>query len=90
MAGPIASAVTNKYGCRLATIFGTVLAASGFIASYFATSLDYLILSLGIVSGFGFSLVYMSAIVVVAYYCEFYIIYLFIDSFIYSFNQICK
>ena len=71
MAGPIASAMTNKYGCRGATIFGTVLASSGFVASYFATSLDYLILSLGIVSGFGFSLIYMSAIVVVAFYCKY-------------------
>ena len=83
MAGPIASAVTNKFGCRRATMFGTVLAASGFIASYFATSLDYLILSLGIVSGFGFSLIYMSAIVVVAFYCKCSLLRSFHSSFVF-------
>jgi fucose permease len=30
MSGPIASIFTNKYGCRITTIIGTVVAAFGF------------------------------------------------------------
>ncbi|KAL5004781.1 hypothetical protein ScPMuIL_018237 [Solemya velum] len=68
--GPIASALTNRYGCRPVTIAGALIAASGFILSLFAPNIYYLYVSFGILSGVGFGLIYLPAIVSVGYYFE--------------------
>lgn len=68
--GPIASAVTNRYGCREATIVGGFTAGLGFVASAYVNSIEGLCLTFGIISGFGLSLVYVPAVVIVAYYFE--------------------
>ncbi|VDN08580.1 unnamed protein product [Thelazia callipaeda] len=69
-AGPIASAVTNKFGCRVATISGSLIATAGCAASYYATSVEYLMVSVGCVMGMGFGLMYCPAIVIVTMYFE--------------------
>ncbi|MFH4976687.1 hypothetical protein AB6A40_003396 [Gnathostoma spinigerum] len=68
--GPIASAVTNKYGCRITCIIGSIIASMGCFASYYATSVEFLMVSVGCVMGFGFGLMYCPAIVVVTIYFE--------------------
>ncbi|XP_046542426.1 monocarboxylate transporter 12-like [Haliotis rubra] len=68
--GPIASALTNRYGCRAVTIAGAIIAAVGFILSLFAPNIYYLYFSFGIMSGVGFGLIYLPAIVSVANYFE--------------------
>ncbi len=68
--GPIASAITNRYGCRKTTIVGGVVAAAGFVLSLFADSIEHLCFTFGIIAGFGLSLVYVPAVVIVAYYFE--------------------
>ena len=68
--GPIASALTNKYGCRTVTITGSVIAGFGFILSSFMDSIEKLCFTFGIIAGFGLSMVYVPAVVVVAYYFE--------------------
>ncbi|KAK3095274.1 hypothetical protein FSP39_012542 [Pinctada imbricata] len=68
--GPIASALTNRYGCRKVTIIGALIASSGFILSLFAPNIYYLYFSFGILSGLGFGLMYLPAIVSVGYYFE--------------------
>ena len=70
MTGPIASALTNRYGCRRTTILGGLIAAVGFILSSFANSIELLCFTFGIVAGFGLSMVYVPAVVIVAYYFE--------------------
>ena len=70
LAGPIASAATNRYGCRATTMVGGCLAGLGFILSFFAPSIEVLCVTFGIISGFGLALVYVPAVVVVAYYFE--------------------
>ncbi len=70
MTGPIASAITNRYGCRKATICGGLIAGTGFVLSSFANSIEQLCFTFGIVAGFGLSLVYVPAVVIVAYYFE--------------------
>uniref|UniRef100_A0A4D5RU65 Putative monocarboxylate transporter n=1 Tax=Ixodes scapularis TaxID=6945 RepID=A0A4D5RU65_IXOSC len=45
------------------------MAAGGFVASYFSTSLEFLFLTFS-VSGFGLALCYVASIVIVAYYFE--------------------
>ncbi|XP_013774953.1 uncharacterized protein LOC106459835 [Limulus polyphemus] len=67
--GPIASALTDRYGCRKVAIAGSLLATSGFAMSFFSNSLEFLFLTFSI-SGFGLALCYVTSIVIVAYYFE--------------------
>lgn len=68
--GPIASALTNKYGCRAVTMAGAVIASLGFVSSAFCHSTEMLCFTFGIVSGFGLSMVYVAGVVIVAFYFE--------------------
>ena len=61
--GPIASALTNRYGCRPIAITGTTLAALGFLLSSFADNVVTLYATIGVLAGFGFGLIYLPAIV---------------------------
>lgn len=70
LVGPIASALTNRYGCRKVTVVGAVVASSGFLLSLFAPNIYYLYFSFGILSGVGFGLMYLPAIVSVTHYFE--------------------
>ncbi|XP_012943361.1 monocarboxylate transporter 12 [Aplysia californica] len=70
--GPLSSALTNKYGCRIVTIAGAIVAGLGFVLSVFAPNLYYLYFTAGIMAGVGFGLIYLPAIVCVAQYFEKY------------------
>lgn len=70
LSGPIASFLTDRYGCRRVTIFGSILAAVGFVISAFVENMETLFLTFGIMAGFGLSLCYVAAVVIVAYYFE--------------------
>lgn len=70
LSGPIASFLTDRYGCRKCCVVGGVLAASGFIISAFIDSIEYLFFTFGILAGFGLSLCYVAAVVIVAYYFD--------------------
>jgi len=68
--GPIASYFTNRFGCRLVTIAGAILAAAGLALSLAATSVIVLYFTIGILTGLGFGLIYLPAIVSVSVYFE--------------------
>ncbi|XP_060597365.1 monocarboxylate transporter 12-like [Ruditapes philippinarum] len=68
--GPIASVLTNKFGCRATTIIGAIVTSVGFILSAFSPSRYFLYFSFGILSGLGFGLTYFPAVVSVAHYFE--------------------
>ncbi|XP_050398485.1 monocarboxylate transporter 12 [Patella vulgata] len=68
--GPLASALTNRYGCRIVTILGAFISSLGFIISIFAPNIYYLYFTFGIMAGLGFGLIYLPAIVSVANYFE--------------------
>ncbi|XP_045769561.1 monocarboxylate transporter 2 isoform X1 [Maniola jurtina] len=70
LVGPFVSALANKYGFRLVTIIGSVLASVAFALSYYATSVEYLYLVYGIVGGIGLCMIYMPAVLVVGFYFE--------------------
>ncbi|KAI1702908.1 major facilitator superfamily domain-containing protein [Ditylenchus destructor] len=70
--GPLASAICNRIGCRITTIVGAIIASIGCALSFYANSMTYLILSVGIVMGTGFGLMYCPAIVIVTMYFEKY------------------
>ncbi len=69
-AGPAASSLTNRYGCRPVTILGAVAAAAGLAASAAAPSVVFLCVSVGLCTGLGFGLIYLPAIVSVSMYFE--------------------
>ncbi|XP_059610624.1 uncharacterized protein LOC132257652 [Phlebotomus argentipes] len=70
LSGPIASFLTDRYGCRRVTVAGSILAAVGFMISAFSTSMEMLFFTFGILAGFGLSLCYVAAVVIVAYYFD--------------------
>ncbi|KAM7355290.1 monocarboxylate transporter 14 [Cochliomyia hominivorax] len=69
-AGPIVSALANKYGCRMVCIAGSVVACVAFALSTLSTSVDILMLTYGVIGGFGFGMIYLPAVVAVGYYFE--------------------
>ncbi|KAI1713744.1 major facilitator superfamily domain-containing protein [Ditylenchus destructor] len=68
--GPIAGVICNKFGCRTTAIIGSVLATTGCGLAYFSTALWHLILTVGVLVGTGFGLLYCPAIVIVTMYFE--------------------
>lgn len=70
LSGPIASFLTDRYGCRNVTVVGSIMASAGFILSAFTDSIEMLYFTFGILAGFGLSLCYVAAVVIVAYYFE--------------------
>ena len=49
--GPLVGALTNKLGCRLVTVCGSVLAAVGVGASSFCSHINMLIATYGLLAG---------------------------------------
>lgn len=68
--GPVVSALANKYGCRAVCIAGSLISAAAFVLSTFSTSVNMLMITYGILGGFGFGLIYLPAVVAVGYYFE--------------------
>lgn len=50
-AAPLGSLIGNRLSCRISVILGGFLASIGLVLSSFATSLEYLYLTLGVVTG---------------------------------------
>lgn len=70
LAGPLASILTDRYGCQTVTICGAVVASLGFFLSAFVDTLPLLLLTVGVVTGLGLAVCYVAAIVIVAFYFE--------------------
>jgi MFS family permease len=70
LAGPISSAMINKYGCRRTCIAGGIISTIGCVLSMFANSSVYLCITFGVISGLGLSFVYTPTVVIVAFYFE--------------------
>ncbi|KAK4874831.1 hypothetical protein RN001_014191 [Aquatica leii] len=70
LSGPIASFLTDRYGCRKVTIVGSLLASTGFVLSSYANSTEMLYLTFGVLAGCGLSLCYVASVVIVAYYFD--------------------
>lgn len=65
---PIASVACAKLGARVTSITGALLVSGGFLVSIFANSAVYLYVSMGVIVGMGFALLYQSFSVVTAMY----------------------
>ncbi|XP_052869635.1 monocarboxylate transporter 3 isoform X2 [Anopheles cruzii] len=69
-AGPVVSALANKFGCRAVCIAGAIISSSAFALSTLSTSVTMLMLTYGVMGGIGFGLIYLPAVVAVGYYFE--------------------
>lgn len=73
IAGPFASAIANKFGFRLVAIVGAVLGAVAFALSYFATSVEYLCITYGLIGGkLYYIIIICSKFVISGYYLVLY------------------
>lgn len=74
LTGPFVSAVANKFGFRTVAVLGSIIAAFGFIMSWFLNrggpNIGILILFYGIIGGIGFSCIYVPAVIAVGFYFE--------------------
>lgn len=69
-AGPLVSALTNKFGCRAVCIAGSIISTIAFVLSIFSPTVNWLMLLYGVMGGIGFGLIYLPAVVCVGYYFE--------------------
>ncbi|XP_075227567.1 uncharacterized protein LOC142328015 [Lycorma delicatula] len=69
-AGPVVSALTNKYGCRCVCIMGSIIGCVAFVLSIFSPDVNTLMVTYGVMGGIGFGLIYLPAVVCVGYYFE--------------------
>lgn len=69
-AGPLVSALTNKFGCRAVCVAGSIISTVAFVLSIFSPTVNWLMLTYGFMGGIGFGLIYLPAVVCVGYYFE--------------------
>ncbi|XP_042364110.1 monocarboxylate transporter 12-B-like [Plectropomus leopardus] len=68
LCAPVGSLVGNRWSCRVAVMLGGLLSSCGLLLSSFATSLELLYFTMGILTGLGFALCYTPAISMVGCY----------------------
>ena len=66
--GPLASALSNRFGFRAVIVSGRFLGFAGLTCSSFAPSVDVLFLTIGLLCGVAFGLVWTPAVVAVSYF----------------------
>ncbi|OWF51553.1 Monocarboxylate transporter 12 [Mizuhopecten yessoensis] len=70
IAGTFCWKAVARYGPRMTGIAGSLLVTLGLVFSFFAQSIPHLIVTLGLVSGIGFSATFISAVTSVGEYFE--------------------
>jgi len=70
LAGPFVSALANRFGFRAVAILGSVIGCVALAVSMFAQSVLVLYVTVGVVGGIGFGLVYVPAVIAVGFYFE--------------------
>ncbi|XP_023946558.2 monocarboxylate transporter 9 [Bicyclus anynana] len=70
IAGPIMSALVDRYGCKTMTIVGGLFSTVGFIAAAYSNTVEALYVTYGIIAGLGMGLLYVTAVVSIAYWFE--------------------
>ncbi|CAD5118412.1 DgyrCDS7122 [Dimorphilus gyrociliatus] len=68
--GPISSALANKFGVRLISIIGALIASMGFFVCVYSNNINTMIFTYGVLGGVGFGLMYLPSIVIVNFYFD--------------------
>lgn len=70
LAGPIMSALVDRYGCRVMTMIAGVLSTIGFLLASISNSIGMLCLTFGFMSGLAMGILYVTAVVSVAFWFD--------------------
>ncbi|GBP60080.1 Monocarboxylate transporter 12 [Eumeta japonica] len=70
LAGPVMSALVDRYGCRTMTILAGILSTIGFLLASVSDSIPMLCLTLGFLSGLAMGILYVTAVVSVAFWFD--------------------
>ncbi|KAI3382769.1 hypothetical protein SNEBB_009470 [Seison nebaliae] len=70
MVGPVVSGLTNRYGCRIVAMIGTIIGTLAILFSTLAPNVPILTLIYGFIGGIGFGLVYIPSVIIVGFYFE--------------------
>lgn len=70
LSGPVMSALVDRYGCRSMTILGGIISTIGFVLASISRSLEMMMITFGVIAGLGLGLVYVTAVVSIAYWFE--------------------
>ncbi|KAH9513121.1 hypothetical protein Btru_035913 [Bulinus truncatus] len=68
--GPLTSVLTKRFGSRTMTIVGGLVSSLGMFLSMFATSINVLIVTFGLLVGAGFSCCFIAGVDIIASYFE--------------------
>jgi len=70
LSGPLVGGLVNKFGCRPVCMLGAVVAWAAISLSTLSPSVPVLMLTYGVLGGFGLGLIYLPAIICVGFYFE--------------------
>lgn len=70
LAGPVMSALVDRYGCRITTMLAGVLSTVGFLLASVSDSVGMLCLTFGFLSGLAMGVLYVTAVVSVAFWFD--------------------
>lgn len=70
LAGPIMSALVDRYGCRVMTMIAGLLSTIGFLLASLSNSIGMLCLTFGFLSGLAMGILYVTAVVSVAFWFD--------------------
>uniref|UniRef100_A0A915DRB6 Major facilitator superfamily (MFS) profile domain-containing protein n=1 Tax=Ditylenchus dipsaci TaxID=166011 RepID=A0A915DRB6_9BILA len=68
LSGPLASALSNNFGCNKVAIAGAIIATSGLVLTVLVPALPVLYFTFGIIGGVGYGLIFLPAVVIVGQY----------------------
>jgi len=68
LTGPLAAIAINRFGTRLTCITGSLISSIAILASSYATNLETLVVTYGVLGGFGLGLMYVPSVVAVGQY----------------------
>jgi MFS family permease len=67
---PVASALCNKWGCRIIGVIGSAIATIAIAASVYSPNIYVMWILFGFIGGIGLGFVYLPSIIMVGYYFE--------------------
>ena len=70
LSGPLVGGLVNRFGCRPVCMVGGLVAWAAISLSTFSPSVPVLMLTYGVLGGFGLGLIYLPAIISVGFYFE--------------------
>jgi len=70
LSGPLVGGLVNRFGCRPVCMFGAIIAWAAISLSTLSPNVPVLMLTYGVLGGFGLGLIYLPAIISVGFYFE--------------------